>query len=304
MMRDGESTQARVFRSGQVVIVGKPNVGKSTLFNALVGERLSIATPKPQTTRSCVLGILTTPKAQMLFLDTPGLLDPRYRLQEVMRRQIDGALEDADALLCIIDATDIDASFDRDTQDVLKKVSVPVVLALNKVDLVGGDLVDRGISTVRESTGHTQVLPVSATRGTRVLELRAMLEEALPVGPQFYPDDMLTEQPERFFVAELVREEIMLRLRQEVPYAIAVRVDEFREGGAKTYIRAVVVVERESQKGIVIGSKGKTLKAIGKAARQKIEAFLGAAVYLDLHVKVVDNWRKKESTLRDLGYTA
>jgi len=290
------------FRSGHVVIIGRPNVGKSTLFNALIGERLSIATPKPQTTRNNVLGILTTPRAQMLFLDTPGLLAPHYRLQEVMRRQIQNALQEVDVLLAIVDAVDFESSFDPDVREALGGVNVPVVIALNKIDLIGADQIERGLSSLRGAIDVQEILPVSAARGDNVTQLRSVLEATLPPGPQFYPDDMLTEQPERFFVSELIREEVFLKLRQEIPYAVAVRVDEFREDRPKIYIRAEVIVERDSQKGIVIGAKGKTLKTIGKNARQKIEAFLASPVYLDLHVKVMENWRKKDTALRGLGY--
>lgn len=297
-----QASSTDAFRSGHVVIIGRPNVGKSTLFNALVGERLSIATPKPQTTRNNVLGILTTPRVQMLFLDTPGLLDPHYRLQEAMHRQIQNALQEVDVLLAIVDAANFESSFDSDVRKALEGVDVPVVIALNKIDLIGADQVDRGLSSLRSAIEVQEILPVSAARGDNLPQLRSVLEAMLPPGPKYYPDDMLTEQPERFFVAELIREEIFLKLRQEIPYAVAVRVDEFREDRPKIYIRAEVIVERDSQKGIVIGAKGKTLKTIGKNARQKIETFLASPVYLDLHVKVMENWRKKDTALRGLGY--
>jgi GTP-binding protein Era len=277
-------------------------VGKSTLFNMLVGERLSIVTPKPQTTRNNVLGILTSPTCQIMFLDTPGLLDPRYRLQEVMRKQILHALEDVDVLLGIVDASDVDASFDRDVVRTINAVDASRVLVLNKVDLVGADQVDRSLKLLRNAVSAEGVIPVSALTGQNVPQLLSTLEGALPFGPRFYSDDALTEQPERFFVAELVREEIFAQLRQEIPYSIAVEIDEFREEGTKAYISANIVVERNSQKGIVIGSRGRTLKAVGKGARKKIESFMGRPVYLDLHVKVYENWRKKDTALRRFGY--
>lgn len=292
------------FRSGYIVIVGRPNVGKSTLFNALVGQRLSITTPKPQTTRNNILGILTTPGSQMLFLDTPGLLDSRYRLQEIMRNQIQDALRDADVLLGIVDASNFEDTLDREFQDTFAAAHAHRTIALNKIDLISADPVDRYLNTIRATVAADEVLPVSATTGDNLLQLRSVLEAALPPGPRYYPDDMLTEQPERFFVSELIREELFFQLRQEVPYAVAVQVEEFREDRPKTYIQAHIIVERNSQKGIVIGTGGKALKSVGRNARQKIEAFLERPVYLDLHVKVYENWRKKDTALRGLGYLA
>lgn len=289
-------------RSGAVVLVGRPNVGKSTLFNALVGERLSIVTAKPQTTRQMILGILTTPSSQMLFRDTPGLLDPRYRLQEFMRRQIDRALEDADTLLGIADLTDMAGSMDTLVQEVFKAVRSARVIVLNKADRVRPQDVDDAIRKTSEVFETDTVIATSATTGANVLQLKTMLGESLPLGPRFYPEDMLTDQPERFYVAELIREQIFLQLRQEIPYSIAVTVDEFREDRPKVFVGATIVVEKNSQKGIVIGSGGRTLKSIGRQAREQIEAFIDQPVYLDLRVKVYENWRKKDSMLKGLGY--
>ena len=290
------------FRCGYVAIVGRPNVGKSTLFNALVGERLSIVTQKPQTTRNSILGILTSVDSQMLFLDTPGMLDPAYGLQEYMLGQVRAAFHDADILLCVVDATDIPGTFDGEVREAILAVDVPRVVAMNKVDLIDAGAVEQGLRLVSDAGLWQDALPVSARTGINTNELLCALKQALPGGPQLYPDDTLTEHPERFFVAELVREEIFTQLRQELPYSTAVRIEEFREDRAKDYIRADILVERESQKGIVIGGRGRTLRSIGKAARQKIEAFLGRPVYLDLQVKVLENWRKKDRALRGLGY--
>ena len=303
-MADDLLSQPADHRSGHIVIVGKPNVGKSTLFNALVGERLSIISPKPQTTRNNVLGILTKPRFQMLFLDTPGLLDPRYRLHELMHHQIQAALESADVLLCIVDASDFKHTFDEDTQKAFQKSGIPLILALNKTDLVTPDEVEHYKTLVEQALNPQAILAVSAIAGTQIPELLTTLEQALPLGPQFYPEDMLADQPERFFVAELIREATFAQLRQEVPYAIAVKVEEFRENRPKTYILANIIVEKNSQKGIVIGKGGKTLKSIGKNARKNIEEFLESPVYLDLHVKVYENWRKKDVLLQNLGYSA
>lgn len=292
----------KVFKSGHIAIAGRPNVGKSTLFNALVGERLSIISPKPQTTRNTILGIVTDADAQMMFLDTPGMLDVRYRLHEYMNRQIREALESADVLLGIVDATQFEATFDGEVQQAFQAWSVPRIIALNKTDLIPSDQADRYLGLIRQVLSPQVALPVSATQGINLPQLRDALKTALPVGPQFYPEDMMAEQPERFFVAELIRETVFHLLRQELPYAIAVVIETFREDHPKTYIQANIVVERYSQKGIVIGNGGRTLKQIGQQARKKIEAFLERPIFLDLHVKVYENWRKKDNALRGLGY--
>ncbi|MDA0745755.1 MAG: GTPase Era [bacterium] len=290
------------FRSGYIVFAGRPNVGKSTLFNALVGERLSIISAKPQTTRDRILGILTTPRSQMIFLDTPGLLEPRYRLQEVMFNQIRNAIQNADVLLGILDASDLETSFDEPVQKILRATDTPRIVALNKIDLVDAETAKRTVDLVSKALPSQEILPISAQGGHNLDRLKVALEAALPLGPLLYPEDTLTEHPERFFAAELIREELFIQLHQELPYAIAVRIEEFIEDRPKVYIRADVVVERESQKGIVIGNGGKMLRAIGKSARLKIETFLSRPVYLDLHVKVYENWRKKDQALRGFGY--
>ena len=290
------------FKSGFIAIAGKANVGKSTLFNLLVGERLSIVTAKPQTTRHRVLGILTSRTSQMIFLDTPGLLKPGYGLHERMSDQIRRSVSDADVFLGVIDASDFEGTFDQEVREILLRVRSPRIVAVNKSDLVSTARAQRCVDRVRKEATVREVFPVSAQTGFNVELLRASLEEALPPGPVYYPEDMLTEHPQRFFVAELNREEIFLQLRQELPYATAVKVEAFREDRPKTYISASIVVERKSQKGIVIGGNGKTLKSIGKIARGKIEAFLNAPIYLDLRVKVHQNWRNKEQALRGFGY--
>lgn len=290
------------FRSGHIVVLGRPNTGKSTLFNALVGERLSIATDKPQTTRKSILGIFTTQKAQMMFVDTPGLLDPAYRLHELMKKEIDNAIEGADIVLCLVDATAFDASFDDDVIRAVSGHALPLIVVLNKSDLIEEERAAQLIERIEERVSPKHTMAISALTGRNVIELRNLLEQTLPLGPRFYPEDVLTEQPERFFCEELIREEIFNRLRQELPYAIAVQVESFDEDRKKIYIRANIIVERNSQKGIVIGRGGRTLKEIGKNARGRIEHFLQHPVFLDLHVKVIQNWRKKDNALRNLGY--
>jgi len=290
------------FRSGDVAIVGKPNAGKSTLFNALVGERLAIVTPKPQTTRVPLLGVVTRPAAQVAFWDTPGLLDPKYRLQEVMRSHAARRVREADVVLGLIDGHALDISLDGDLRAVLSGVRAPVIVALNKVDLLRAEEVATALARVREAVRADEVLPVSALTRGGLIELMEALERRLPSGPRLYPDETLTDQPERFFAAELIRETAFDLLSEELPYATAVSVEEFKEREAKTYIRANVCVERESQKGIVIGAKGRMLKRIGSEARRRIEAFLERPVYLDLWVKVREDWRKRDGDLKDFGY--
>ncbi len=290
------------FRSGHIVVLGRPNTGKSTLFNALVGERLSIATDKPQTTRKTILGIFTTPKSQMMFLDTPGLLDPAYRLHELMRNEITNAIEGADIVLCLVDATDMDRTFDKEVVQSVSGHSVPLIAVINKTDLVSPEQADQSLRRIDEAVTTTHTTALSALTGRGVMELRDRLETTLPLGPRFYPEDVLTEEPERFFCEELIREEIFNRLRQELPYAIAIQVETFDEDRKKIYIGANIIVERNSQKGIVIGRGGRTLRDIGKHARERIEKFLQHPVFLDLHVKVIHNWRKKDHALRNLGY--
>ena len=318
-------------KSGYVAIIGRPNVGKSTLMNALVGERLSIVTPKPQTTRSRVLGIMSGPRCQAIFWDTPGMLEPKERLQEGMAKQIRDSMEEADVLLALVDASCPEYSLDERMWEVLRRWKHPLIVAINKTDLVKTERVEGIVDWIRvevsrdkrqtrgqeeavslspslplslsgEGTGG-EVVAISALLGTGVDVLKGLIEERLPEGPFFYPPDMVAEQPERFFVGELVREEIFLNLGQELPYATAVKVEEFKErAGEKDYIRAGIYVEKTSQKGIVIGAKGLMLKRIGQRARAKIEAFLGRPVYLDLWVKVRAKWRKRERDLREFGY--
>ena len=294
--------EAQNFRSGDAAIVGKPNAGKSTLFNALVGARLAIVTPKPQTTRIPLLGVVTRPASQIIFWDTPGLLDPQYRLQEVMRAHAARRVREADLVLGLLDAHDLDASLDDDLKQVLSEVRRPLIVALNKVDLIPPASLPAAVTRVRETLRAEEILPISALLGQGVSDLLNAIERRLPLGPKLYDDETLTDQPERFFVAELIREVIFERLSRELPYATAVSVEEFKDREGKTYIRANVCVERDSQKGIVIGAKGRMLKAIGSEARRRVEKFLERPVYLDLYVKVRENWRKKDADLKDFGY--
>ncbi|HJQ10661.1 MAG TPA: GTPase Era [Gemmatimonadaceae bacterium] len=282
-------------KSGIVAVVGKPNVGKSTLLNRIVGEKLSITSPKPQSTRDRVVGISTTDDAQMVILDTPGLLNPRYALQEAMRATALRALEDADVIVYLGDAMEGIPQPLAAAAGFEKTLRAPVVTALNKSDSL--------TAAARDQLAQADsVRFVSALTGEGVTELMNAVAEKLPESPFLYPADEISTQPVRFFVAELVRETILEQLHDEVPYSVAVQVEEYREDRSPLYIRAVIYVERESQKAIIIGAKGSRIKRVGEAARRKIEAFTGAQVYLDLWIKVLANWRKKPDSLSRFGY--
>ncbi len=284
-------------RCGYVAIVGPPNVGKSTLMNAIIGERLSIVTPKPHTTRARVLGIITDPnrQAQVIFQDTPGIVrEPRYRLQEAMMAQISRSLEDADVILAMYDYAERDPDVVSLARELVESARKPVIHAVNKIDLAKGDV---------DLNGFPEgALPISALRGVNMRELGDRIAGELPTGPYLYPEDTLADQPERFFVAELIRETIFDKMRKEVPYTTAVQVDEFIERSPKDYIAASILVDRDSQKGIVIGKGGSMLKEIGRLSREKIEGFLERGVFLELFVKVKKDWMKKDADLRELGY--
>ena len=296
-MSDSPSGNPPSTRCGYVAIIGPPNVGKSTLMNALVGERLSIVTPKPHTTRTRVLGIITDPnrRAQVIFLDTPGMVEtPRYRLQNVMVRQIERSLADADAVLALFDGGRRDEAVIERTISLAASAGKPVIPVLNKVDLAGNS---PDLSCYPEN-----IIPVSALCTINLPALGDAITAALPHGPYLYPEETLADQPERFFVAELIRETIFTRMRKEIPYTTAVAIDEFVERRPKDFISATILVDRASQKRIMIGTKGAMLKETGRLSREKIEAFLGRPVYLELFVKVKKDWMKKDADLRDLGY--
>jgi GTP-binding protein Era len=282
-------------KSGIVTVVGKPNVGKSTLLNRIVGEKLSITSPKPQSTRDRVVGIRTTDDAQMVILDTPGLLNPKYALQEAMRSTAHRALEDADVIVYLADATEGTPAPLHEAAPLAKPIRVPVVVALNKSDALSEQRRD-------ELARNTDTVLVSALTGDGVPDLLERIAEHLPESPFLYPDDEISTLPVRFFVAELVRETVLEQLHDEVPYSVAVQVEEYREDRSPLYIRAVIYVERESQKAIIIGSKGAQIRKLGESARRKIEAFVGGQVYLDLWVKVLANWRKNPGSLSRFGY--
>ncbi len=286
-------------RSGYAAIIGKPNVGKSTLLNAILGQKISIVTNKPQTTRRRVLGILSEEKYQIVLLDTPGVIDPRYGLQKAMMKDVKTATHDADILVFMADAT-----LERlDTRTMTFLKDRPSILVINKMDLVNPETVLPLVESYMGEHTFDEVIPVSALKKKNIDLLVREIVARLPEGPPFYPKDMISEQPERFFVSEIIREKIFQKFRQEIPYSTAVNIVLFEEReGEKDLIDAEIVVERSSQKGILIGKGGKSLKSVGTAARQDIESFIGRPVFLRLHVKVRSNWRDSDSYLRSFGY--
>jgi GTPase len=294
-------------RSGFVAMVGKPNVGKSTLMNAWLGVKLAAVSPKPQTTRTSMLGILTRPDAQVIFVDTPGIHEPRTKLGAYMVDKAQRAIEDADLILFVADMTEAPDKNDRRAAQFLADnvpATLPMLLALNKADAVSSDEMRTTNRAAYESLGaFGEVLEISALTGMNRDTLLQRLIANLPKGPRFYPEDQLTDAQERFIAAELIREHALNALEQEVPHAIAVVVQDFqeRENGV-LYISANLFVEKESQKGIVIGRGGSMLKQIGRDARRELETFFETKVYLELWVKVRKNWRRNEHYLRQLGY--
>ena len=301
MSKDEEK---KPFRSGFIAVVGRPNVGKSTLINSLLGQKLLIMSDKPQTTRNQLLCILTNESSQMLFLDTPGIHKPRHKLGEFMVSQAEKTLRDVDLTLFVVDATEERGPGENFILEYLAKSAVPVILVVNKVDqLPGPDAVLSVINRYAHTINFTAVVPISALEKTNLDKLLALIEAQLPEGPLLYPADMVTDQPERFIAAEIVREKLLHVMRDEVPHAIAVEVDEMKtRDNDDVYIRANIYVERESQKGIVIGAGGGVLKEVGRLARQEIETMVGNRVYLELWVKVKKDWRNKDGSLRSFGY--
>jgi GTP-binding protein Era len=283
-------------RAGILTVVGKPNAGKSTLLNRIVGEKLSIVSPKPQSTRDRIVGIHTAAGVQFIILDTPGLLVPKYGLQKAMRATALAALADADVILHLVDATEGEPRPLAEVAQLDEPPRAPVLLGFNKTDLIHPGALERLAQT------YSEAIFLSAAEGTGVDNLLSRIGSMLPVSELLYPEDDISTQTVRFFVSELVRETALEQLEDEVPYSIACEIEEFREAQSPIYIRAVLHVERESQKRILIGAGGQRVRAIGKAARAKIEALVGAPVYLDLWVKVLHNWRRNANALSRFGY--
>ena len=292
-----------LFKSGYVSIIGEPNVGKSTLLNAMIGEKLAIVTPKPQTTRNRITGIVTTDSHQIIFLDTPGVLTPKYRLQEQMVKAAYTAITDADLVLYMVDVNRLNSGIEEKILDELKKAAQQVILVINKIDLIPNPALLPIIASYQEKFPFVEIIPTSATTSDGVPQLRESIIEYLPEGPSYFPPDQISDLPERFFVSETIREKIFFRTSQEIPYASSVVVEEFKERpNGKIYISAMLYVERQSQKGILVGKGGRTIKRIGQLAREEIEQFLETTVFLDLRVSVKADWRRDERKLKDMGY--
>lgn len=294
-------------KSGFVTIIGKPNVGKSTLLNVLLGEKLSIATSKPQTTRKRILGILSGEDYQIIFLDTPGILNPEYLLQQRMLDIINQSVKDSDLLLLMIDLENDPSGSktfeDERVQKILKNDEFPKILLLNKIDVSNQKNVEAISEHAASLNFFKKIIPVSAREKTNVRTIIDSILEFLPVHPKYYPEDHLSDEHERFFVSEIIREKIFELYRDEIPYSTEVEIEEFSEReNRKDYIRAAIIIERDSQKPIIIGEKGLAIKKLGKLSRESIESFLQREVFLELFVKVKEKWRSNPNMLNKFGY--
>lgn len=290
-------------KSGFVAIVGRPNVGKSTLLNRIVGQKIAIMSDKAQTTRNKIQGVYTTPEAQLIFIDTPGIHKPKHRLGDFMVETAYSALREVDAVLFMISADQKRGKGDDFIIERLKNVQSPVYLVINKIDKVHPDELLGIIENYSSQMEFAQVVPISATEGNNVERLMEVLVDEMPEGPQYFPDDQVTDHPEYFIVSELIREKVLFLTRDEVPHSVAVVIDTMkRNENNKIHIQATIIVERDSQKGIIIGKGGKMLKDIGTKARRDIENLLGDKVFLELWVKVQKDWRDKRVYLQDFGY--
>ncbi|GIO27577.1 GTPase Era [Ornithinibacillus bavariensis] len=291
------------YKSGFIAIIGRPNVGKSTFMNKVIGQKIAIMSDKPQTTRNKIQGVLTQSDAQFVFIDTPGIHKPKHRLGDFMVKIAENTLNEVDAVLFMINAEEGYGRGDQFIIDRLQRVNSPVFLVVNKIDLVHPDKLLPLIELYREKYDFEEIIPISALEGNNINRLLDVLKGYLPEGPQFYPADQVTDHPERFIISELIREKVLHLTREEIPHSIAVVIEniEKRESNA-IFIQAVIVTERKSQKGILIGKQGSMLKNVGKNARKDIEALLGSKVYLELWVKVQKDWRNKQSQLYEYGF--
>ncbi|MGV2622136.1 UNVERIFIED_CONTAM: GTPase Era [Halobacillus marinus] len=292
------------FKSGFITIVGRPNVGKSTFMNRVIEEKIAIMSDKPQTTRNKIQGVYTDKEAQMIFIDTPGIHKPKHRLGDYMVNVAENTLNEVDAVLFMINAEEGYGRGDQFIIDRLQRVDQPVFLIINKIDRVHPDELLPLIEQYKGMFDFEEIIPISALEGNNVNHLVSVLKNHLPEGPQFYPEDQITDHPERFVISEFIREKVLHLTREEVPHSIAVVIEgiEKRKNSNAVYIQAAIIVERKSQKGIIIGKQGSMLKEVGKRARKDIEALLGSKVFLELWVKVQKDWRNKQIQLSDFGY--
>ena len=291
------------YKSGFVSVIGRPNVGKSTLINSLIGQKIAIMSDKPQTTRNKILCVLTQDDAQILFIDTPGIHKPKHKLGEYMVKAAENTLKEVDVILFVVDATENIGAGELYIMERLQSTQAPVILVVNKVDQINKQQVLPVISRYSDKLNFVGAIPISAKEKTNLDQLVEEIKKYLEDGPQYYPSDMITDQPERLVIGELIREKALRLTKEEIPHAIAVDIEEIsKRNNDDLYIRATIYVERESQKGIVIGAKGSLLKEIGQLARADIENLLGSKVYIDLWVKVKKDWRNRDGILRGFGY--
>ncbi|MFK8242090.1 MULTISPECIES: GTPase Era [unclassified Facklamia] len=291
------------FKSGFVAIIGRPNVGKSTLLNRLIGQKIAIMSDKAQTTRNRIQGVYTDDEAQIIFIDTPGIHKPKHALGDFMVNTAYSALKGVDAVLFVVNASQKIGPGDRLIMERLKNLEVPVFLLINKIDLVQPDDLLGIIESYIEEQSFDEIFPISATEGNNVPEMLDTLKGILPQGPQYYPADQIMDHPEYFVVAEFIREKILLLTKEEIPHSVAVQVQSMqRNENDKVEVQATIIVERKSQKGIIIGAQGSMIKKIGQMARRDIEHLLDDKVYLDLWVKVQKDWRNRQTYISDFGY--
>ncbi|SDY30504.1 GTPase Era [Tindallia californiensis] len=292
------------FKSGFVAVVGRPNVGKSTLMNRLVGEKVAIMSPKPQTTRHNIRGIINNENSQMIVIDTPGLHKPASKLGDYMVQSALNTLQDADAILYLVEPEKRIGPGDRYIMELLEKTETPIILVINKIDMSNSAELEICFQQYDETGLFQSIIPISATLGENINQLIRTIEAYLPEGPHYFPEDEYTDQPERTMVAELIREKVLQYLEQEIPHGVAVITEKmtYREEKNLTEIQAAIFCEKKSHKGIIIGKNGRKLKGIGKAARKDIEDLLGHQVHLELWVKVKEGWRDQDNILKDLGY--
>ncbi|MFJ7991287.1 GTPase Era [Peribacillus frigoritolerans] len=299
-----DDTQVKGYKSGFISIIGRPNVGKSTFLNRVIGQKIAIMSDKPQTTRNKVQGVLTQNDSQMIFIDTPGIHKPKHKLGDFMMKVATNTLKEVDLILFMINATEGYGRGDEFIIEKLQSVKTPVFLVVNKIDAMHPDDLLPIIEKYQQLYPFAAVVPISALEGNNVDTLLEQIKEHLPEGPQFYPADQVTDHPERFIISELVREKVLHLTREEIPHSVAVVIDSIKkmDNSNTINVMATIVVERDSQKGIVIGKQGKMLKEVGSRARVDIENLLGSKVFLELWVKVQKDWRNKASQLRDYGF--
>lgn len=289
-------------KSGFVGIIGRPNVGKSTLLNAVIGEKIAITTPKPQTTRNTIRGIYHQPALQMVFIDTPGIHKPKNKLGTIMMEQVQRTFEEVDAIVFLVDNVLSKSPGDRYVLEILREVKTPKILVINKIDTMDPDLFRDTFDEYEETGVFEKIMGISALTGKNTSVLLETLAKYMPEGPAYFPEDMITDHPERFLASEIIREKALLYLEEEIPHGIYVEIESFQEKENLVHIGAVIYCEKKSHKGMIIGKEGKKLKGIGKQSRMELERLLGTKVFLELWVKVRENWRDSNYSLSDFGY--